>query len=116
MRNKILCGAVFVGLIAIAYAFTLPASPVEAADGKNLKVFPKDTPKAQIKKAMKKIAEALDVQCDHCHDLDDMSKDTEKKEIARGMMKMVNQINKDHFEGKPRVACVTCHNGKQKPK
>ena len=116
MRNKILYGAIAAGLVALIYAFTIQPAPAEAAKPKNLKVFPKDTSKKDIKKAMKKIAKALDVQCDFCHDLDDMAKDTEKKEVARSMMKMANAINKKTFKGKPRVRCVTCHNGKKKPK
>ena len=56
------------------------------------------------------------VECDYCHDLDDMAKDTDRKHAARRMMKMVGEINKKHFKGKPRVRCVTCHNGNKKPK
>jgi Na+-translocating ferredoxin:NAD+ oxidoreductase RnfG subunit len=116
MRNKILYGAIAAGLTALIYAFTAQTGAAQAAGPKNLKVFPKDTSKKQIKKAMKGISDALGVECDYCHDLDDMAKDTEHKESARAMMKMVNTINKDSFKGKPRVRCVTCHNGKKKPK
>ncbi len=116
MPNKIFYGAISAGLVALLYAFTIQPAPVEAAPPKNLKVFPKNTSKKDLKKAMKKIAKALGVECDHCHDLDDMAKDTEKKEVARSMMKMANAINKKHFKGKPRVRCITCHNGKDKPK
>ncbi len=106
----VLCLITFDSTSSSAQGFRWPEEP------KNLKVFPKDTSKKDIKKAMKKIAKALDVQCDFCHDLDDMAKDTEKKETARGMMKMANAINKKSFKSKPRVRCVTCHNGKKKPK
>jgi hypothetical protein len=44
-----------------------------------------------------------------------MAKDTPKKEIARGMMVMVNDVNTKYFKGDKRVGCVTCHNGKPEP-
>jgi hypothetical protein len=116
MRTKILCGAIVAGLLAIGYVFVAVQPRVaDAADAKNLKVLPKDMSKKDIKAVMKKVADALGVECDHCHDLDDMAKDTEHKLVARQMMIMVNDMNKKYFKGKPRVACVTCHNGKKEP-
>ena len=115
MRKKILALVTVAGMLATGIGFL--ASEAEAQDGpKNLQVLPKDTPKAELKKMMKGIASALGVQCDFCHNLDDMSQDTEHKKIAREMMKMTAAINKDHFAGKPKVGCVTCHNGKKEPK
>ena len=116
MRSKILYGAFVAGLVALLYAFTAHRGLAGAAENKNLKVFPAETTKKDIKKAMKGMADGLGVQCDHCHDIDDMSKDTEKKDVARGMLKMTAEINKTMFKGKPRVKCLTCHNGKVKPK
>src|SRR5687767_7252428 len=95
MRTKILLGTIFAGLLATAYAFTVQPGAVDAAELKNLKVFPPNTTKADIKKSMKKIADALGVQCDHCHNMDDMSADTPKKEKAREMMRMAAKINAD---------------------
>jgi hypothetical protein len=116
MREKFLHGVILAGALAMVYAFTVAPRLAHAGDPTNLKVFPKNTTKAEIKKAMKSIAEGLGVQCDHCHDLDDMAKDTEKKEVARGMMLMVSETNTKYFKGKPRVRCLTCHNGQKKPK
>ncbi len=116
MKSKVLYGAIAAGLMAMLYAFVANSPTADAAGGKNLKVYPKDTDKKTLKKDMKAISKALDVQCDYCHDLDDMAKDTEHKEAAREMMKMTMELNKKHFKGKPRVRCVTCHNGKKKPK
>jgi hypothetical protein len=116
MRNKILLGVFLSGVFVTGYAF-FGSSTADAADGgKNLKVLPKSMSKNDIKKLMKKQAEALGVQCDHCHDTDDMSKDTEKKEVARKMMVMVNELNTKNFGGKQRITCMTCHNGDVKPK
>ncbi len=84
--------------------------------GKNLKVLQKTWTKSEIKKYMKGVADGLGVQCDFCHNTDDMSADTPKKERAREMMTMVMDVNKKLFKGEDRVKCVTCHNGSQKPK
>ena len=91
-------------------------SSVEAADGKNLKILPATMSKAELKKVMKSIAASMGVQCDYCHDTEDFPKDTEKKEIARAMMRMTSDINKSHFKGEMRVGCITCHNGQKEPK
>jgi hypothetical protein len=106
--------------LVLAMTMTLTTRPpvVEAAPGKNLKIFPKDTDTAEIKKTMKVLAKSLGVECDYCHDLDAMDKDSEMKNKARLMMKMVGTINgslkKDGF--KEQVTCATCHAGQKKPK
>ncbi len=117
MSTKILLGLVLSGVFATAIAFTLP-SPAAAADeeAKNLKILPKTMAKPEIKKLMKSVAAALGVQCDHCHNTDDFAEDTERKETARKMMLMTAQINKDNFNGKSVVGCITCHNGQKEPK
>jgi photosynthetic reaction center cytochrome c subunit len=62
------------------------------------------------------VADALDVDCDYCHDMDDMSKDSEKKTVARQMMRMTNEINNRHLKGSSnKVTCMTCHRGKAEP-
>jgi photosynthetic reaction center cytochrome c subunit len=65
---------------------------------------------------MQYIAASLGVQCNYCHvqgqnDLDDK----ETKKTAREMMKMVDKLNATFFDGKPRVSCASCHNGRSKP-
>ncbi len=115
MRTKLYALAIVLGMMATVLGLQIgPALAQEAP--KNLKVFPANTPKPEIKKAMKGIAAALGVQCDFCNNLDDMAQDTEHKEIARTMMRMTAEINKKHFAGKPKVSCVTCHNGQKEPK
>ena len=109
MRNHVLLGLIVAGFLATAVGFAQEAP-------KNLKILPKTMSKADIKKLMKVQAAALGVQCDFCHDTDDFAKDTEHKELARKMMLMTNQINKDNFEGKAVVGCITCHNGQKEPK
>jgi hypothetical protein len=117
MRNRIFLGTILAGAIALVYAFTLAPPTAEAGGAKNLKVYPKDTDKKQIKKDMKVMAKALGVQCDHCHNMSGMDKDTPMKEKARKMMKMTISINKDMKKDgfKAEVTCKTCHNGKKEP-
>jgi photosynthetic reaction center cytochrome c subunit len=102
-----------------------PAQPPQAAGQapgggrggppKNLQVL-KDVPPDQLQLTMQYIAASLGVQCNYCHvqgqnDLDDKP----TKRTAREMMKMVDGINATFFEGKPRVSCASCHNGRNKP-
>jgi hypothetical protein len=116
MRQKILAVAMVLGLATLGWALFLRAPAAWAEDGgKNIQVL-KGMSKADIKKYMKFVASSLGVQCDHCHDTDDMSKDTDKKKKAREMMLMQDSINKNHFKGEKKVTCVTCHAGKTEPK
>ncbi len=115
--RKLLVSLGLAGLLATGHAFAHSKPPADTGgQAKNLKILPKDMPKAEIKKRMKKVAAALGVQCEHCHDTDDFAKDTEKKEIARQMMKMSAEINKEFFKGEMKVDCITCHNGSKEPK
>lgn len=82
---------------------------------KNIQVL-KDVPPDQLMLTMQYIAASLGVQCNYCHvqgqnDLDDK----ETKKTAREMMKMVDKLNATFFDGKPRVSCASCHNGRSKP-
>jgi hypothetical protein len=84
---------------------------------KNLKILPATLSKGDMKNLMKGMSAALGVKCDFCHNPDDFASDANKhKGIARAMMKMTNDINKQHFKGKSVVGCVTCHNGQKEPK
>lgn len=117
MRNQFVLGAIVAGVLCLGIGMTTHMTAADAADAKNLKVLPANTPKKEIKKIMKGISDALGENCDFCHDLDDMSSDkNEHKVVAREMMKMTAELNKKHFKGKPRVTCMTCHNGKKEPK
>src|SRR5437762_1385492 len=107
----------------LGWIFALIAGTAMAqADGlKNLQVLPKNTTKEQIKEIMRAQAKALDVECDFCHDVPDMSSDAKaEKKVARQMMKMTAEINDKWIKGlkdaeKNRVTCGTCHRGKDTP-
>jgi nitrate/TMAO reductase-like tetraheme cytochrome c subunit len=98
------------------------ASGSAIADGlKNLQVLPRSTTKDEIKQIMKAQAKALDVECDHCHNVPDMaSDDNPNKKIARDMMKMTAEINAKWIKPlknaeKNQVTCATCHRGHEEP-
>jgi len=114
--SKFLYGVIVAGFAALVYAFAVQAPVANAGELENLQIFPKNTSKKDMKKAMKKISKALGVECEYCHDMDDMAKDTKPKKISRSMMRMTNQLNQKFFKGKHRITCVTCHDGQKEPK
>jgi tetratricopeptide (TPR) repeat protein len=97
---------------------------------KNLKVLPKNTPKEKLSATMIGFTRALGVRCPFCHvgqegqsltTYDFVSDQKPTKDVARRMMKMVANINRDLSKMKfpePKrvtVACVTCHRGRPRP-
>lgn len=62
------------------------------------------------------IAGSLGVTCDHCHTSSfELDEGNAAKLKARQMMRMVDEINANNFEGKIVVTCNTCHRGTLKP-
>lgn len=85
---------------------------------KNLQVFPKNISQGDLGAKMKAISAALGVQCSHCHDMSAFDKDTDKKKVARYMLKMTGEINAKYsgdFPSKKKIGCITCHNGQKTP-
>lgn len=125
LKNTRLAGsrassALFIGLFAaLSLSFLPTPAPGQApAPGgfKDLQVLPKDISKADLKAIMKKQAKALGVDCDHCHNEPNMEADTDKKTIAREMMRMTAELNKKyHTTTNGKVTCMTCHRGKARP-
>ena len=127
-RKLTVIAALFIVVLIGAAGTTAPTHQ----DGfKNLKILPKDISKEALHDIMQnQFGDALGVRCDYCHakqpgsDHPDFASDAnEKKEIARYMMNMVLQLNKDNFKlEKPMigdslmvVTCYTCHHGATKP-
>ena len=118
---------VFVATMSTVMALTLAAALVGYAQAvqtegktaeqafKNIKVM-NGTPADQVIVSMHLIRGALGVDCEFCHEEKDRAADTKKeKETARSMMRMVNELNKNNFEGKQEVTCYTCHRGSPIP-
>jgi len=96
-------------------------APTQAAEQtmeqkyKNIQVL-KGLPASQMRPMMNYISASLGVNCAFCHvktgdqweyDKDDMN----HKKIARRMIQMTMDINKNSFQGKAQVSCYTCHRG-----
>ncbi len=84
---------------------------------KSIKVL-NDMPADQLGKVMNMISSSLGVDCKFCHasNDDDFEKEGfEHKDMARKMMKMVFDLNKSQFNGRPEINCNTCHHGISHP-
>lgn len=82
----------------------------------NLKILKVEDPR-QIGQIMRTFTAGLGVQCSYCHVQGNFaSDDNPKKEIARHMIQMSMDINKNFPDGKMHVTCYTCHRGEAEPK
>ena len=79
----------------------------------NLKVLKPDT---NLRQVMGSFVSGLGVRCDYCHIQGNFASDENpKKEIARLMISMVQDINGKFPDGKEHVTCYTCHRGATAP-
>ena len=107
------------------------AAPGEPGRPQNLKVLPDTMSREAVIGVMRNFTTSLGVRCNYCHvaypgapadSLNFAADDKETKEIARGMMRMVREINGDILPGIPQlgdnpmqVGCMTCHRGAPRP-
>lgn len=127
MKSRMTCLA-FLALLA-----SLPAVPAVAEVPEkytNLEVLPEDIGKQELLATMKGFTAALGMRCDDCHvqkvpgDFDSFdwaSDELPEKDVARGMMRMVQKLNTDLLptatgEDDAAVSCVTCHHGLSHPR
>lgn len=109
-------------VLLFAMACTLPLlaqekkGPNPFAEPKNLQVVKGDDVK-NLRPIMLSFRAGLGVQCTFCHvEGNFASDDNPKKNIARGMMRMVDEIStKFPQDGKRHVTCYTCHRGAEMP-
>ncbi len=65
---------------------------------------------------------SLGMTCTDCHVAESLNDpaaygdETVRKRTSRGMVQMVNAINRDNFGGLPFVSCYTCHRADPSPK
>jgi hypothetical protein len=124
VRASVLC---FVG-VAMALAGSAPCSAQIPDEFTNLKVLPKEISKREMIVVMRAFSGALGVRCSYCHvpkepgssEVDFASDELETKRVARAMMAMSSQINRNLMpsigrESPARVRCVTCHRGVTEP-
>src|ERR1700686_1491895 len=92
------------------------AGPKKAEEQfKNIQVL-KGIPADQLIPAMQFITASLGVECEYCHDHQAMDSDDKKpKKIARKMMTMMFDIDKNNFDGRLDVTCYSCPRGAANP-
>lgn len=130
MQFLVLLGAVG-GAIAIAAAQPQAVAAVADAHDKhvNLRVLPADISKPKLGVLMRGYRRDLGVECSYCHvqdrdsgGYDYASDENPKKEIARLMIGMLDDINDRHLAGlggdrryAAAVTCGSCHQGRANP-
>ena len=90
--------------------------PVEQAR-KNITMLT-GMPDSQLLPVMHIMRTSLGVRCDYCHVAENgkyWMDDKPAKQVARKMIQMVFDINKNTFGGKNVVSCNSCHRGSTKP-
>ena len=83
----------------------------------NIQVL-KGLPGSQLMTVMHFIRTSLGVRCDYCHVAENGKyglDDKPAKQIARRMIQMVFDINREKFGGRTVVTCNTCHQGQTQP-
>jgi len=81
---------------------------------KNLKVL--NVQPTEIRPIMRSFRVALGVDCEFCHVKGDFASDENpKKDIARKMIVLAQDVNAKFPDGKEHVTCYTCHRGAHEP-
>ena len=121
LRASMTAFVCLLGLVSIA-AQTGPGPGVQMSDTvfKNVQVL-KGIPVDEFMDTMGMFAASLGYDCVSCHspnistDRSAFAVATPQIQRARGMIVMVNAINKSYFQGQPRVSCFTCHRAQYRP-
>ena len=106
------------GLVAAQQA--APDKPVMAEEQfKNIRAL-RGIPVDDFMQTMGLMSVALQFDCSDCHqdagtDKVNWAADTPRKIMARAMVNMVTNINKNNFGGRQMVTCWTCHRNRDKP-
>jgi len=106
----------------LAYGQTAAQSKLQADQVfKNVKVL-KGLPVDEFMATMGFISASLGETCSDCHSAESggswekYADDTPRKVVARGMIVMMNGINKTYFGGRREVTCYSCHRGVERPR
>jgi hypothetical protein len=107
--------AAFACVVVAAQERPRPQAPSAAEqEYKNIQVL-KGLPANQLLGAMHDMTTALGQECGFCH-LEDLASDAKPmKQVARRMITMTQNLNRDAFGGQTRVGCDTCHRGATLP-
>ncbi|HEY8563463.1 MAG TPA: c-type cytochrome [Pyrinomonadaceae bacterium] len=119
-KIKILTALVFAAFAGVFFAAQgRTQSRVETAGQrfKSIKVL-NDMPADQMGKVMNMMAASLGVNCKFCHAANDgefEKEGIEHKDVARKMLRMTFETNRNYFDARPEITCATCHQGKPRP-
>jgi photosynthetic reaction center cytochrome c subunit len=124
-KKRLVWIGVATALISVAFVFAqgqpqAGARPQMAEEAfKNIQVL-KGIPVDEFMGTMGLFSAAMSVCCGDCHEGAGGSNpkweaDPPRKQVARRMVQMVNNINRDNFGGRQIVTCWTCHRGSQRP-
>ncbi len=127
--RNLISAMIFVCLLGALLNAQTPAATAGTSDKplmaeqvfKNVQVL-KGIPVNEFMDTMGFFAASLGLNCVFCHtteSLEDWSHfadDVPRKRAARGMIAMVNNLNKNNFGGRREVTCYTCHHGTEVPK
>jgi len=97
-----------------------PASQMSDIVFKDVRVL-KGIPVDEFMDAMGMFASSLGYDCSSCHspeirtNREAFAIETPAIQRARGMITMMNAINRTYFRGEPRISCFTCHRGNYSP-
>ncbi|HEY3283795.1 MAG TPA: photosynthetic reaction center cytochrome c subunit family protein [Armatimonadota bacterium] len=92
-----------------------PKGPTAGQSFKNVQAL-KDLPADQLMPTMMSYNKALGTTCDHCHVMDDMSKDTKPAKVAaRQMILMTQKVNQNEPSLHKKLTCYMCHRGEVEP-
>jgi hypothetical protein len=110
-------GLIGVGLVAQTAQQDKPLMAEQVF--KNVQAL-KGIPVDDFLQTMGLMAAALQFDCSDCHvgagtDKVDWAADTPRKRMARNMVNMVTEINRNNFGGRQMVTCWTCHRNRDKP-
>ena len=114
--------AVFLLSVVAAAGQAAPAQNPQMSDTvfKNVRVL-KGIPVDEFMDSMGMFASSLGYDCSSCHspeirtNRDAFAIETPAIQRARGMITMMNNINRTYFGGEPRVSCFTCHRANYSP-
>src|SRR6516162_8011239 len=116
-------GIAVVALISAGLAVAQPAAPDKPLLAeqvfKNIQVL-KGIPVDDFMETMGIMTAALQFDCSDCHnnagtEKVDWAADTPRKRMARRMVTMVTNINKENFGGRQMITCWSCHRNRDRP-
>jgi photosynthetic reaction center cytochrome c subunit len=118
-------GTMVVGLLSVSPAGGQTVQeqrpPLAEEVHKNVQVL-RGIPEAQFMETMGFFSASLGANCTYCHvaessgNWEKYADDNEHKQTARGMIRMMNAINRTYFGGRRVLTCYSCHRGNERPK